>query len=49
MRSRTITVLAVLGAALVSGGWLLHRGLGDRPDAADGARLFDSVMQHVDK
>src|SRR5919107_223619 len=49
MRYRTIPVLAVLGAALVSGGGLLHRGLGDRPDAADGARLFDSVLQHVDK
>ncbi|HET7457904.1 MAG TPA: S41 family peptidase [Gemmatimonadaceae bacterium] len=49
MRSRTITVLAVLGAALVSGGWLLHSGLGNRPGPADGARLFDSVLQHIDR
>ena len=49
MRSRSITVLAVLSAALVSGGWLLHRGFDPRPGAVDGARLFDEVRRHVEQ
>jgi carboxyl-terminal processing protease len=47
MRSRSVTALAVLSAALVSGGWLLHRGIDTRSGAVDGARLFDNVLEHV--
>jgi carboxyl-terminal processing protease len=50
MRSRSDTVLAVLSAVLVSGGWLMHRGIDSSGAAAvDGARLFDAVIQHVQK
>ena len=48
MRSRSVTVLAVVSAALVSGGWLMHRGFDSRGDAVDGARLFDDVKQLLD-
>jgi carboxyl-terminal processing protease len=49
MRSRSVTVLAVLSAALVSGGWLMHRGFDSRSEAVDGARLFDDVKRHVEQ
>ncbi len=38
--------MAVLAATLVSGGWLLERGLGTRRSAGT-ARLFDAVLAHV--
>ena len=47
MRSRAIVVMAVLSAALVTGGWLVERGLAAGPTAREGARLFDNVMTHV--
>ncbi len=47
MRSRAVIVGVVMGAALVSGGWLLQRGfLGDET-AVRHARLFDQVLEHV--
>ena len=49
MRSRSVTVLAVLSAALVSGGWLMHRGFDSPRESVDGARLFDDVKRHVEQ
>jgi carboxyl-terminal processing protease len=52
MRSRAMIAVVVLSSALVSGGWLVERGLlgsggigGVRVDP--GAKLFDQVYQHV--
>lgn len=48
MKSRALLAAAVLSTALVSGGWLVERGLiGSRGNSSDGARLFDEVMQYV--
>ena len=48
MRSRGIMVLAALSAALVTGGWLVGRGLqGQGPGAGAGPRLFEQVVEHV--
>jgi carboxyl-terminal processing protease len=48
MKSRALLAAVVLSTALVSGGWLVERGLlGSQPVASDRARLFDQVMQHV--
>jgi carboxyl-terminal processing protease len=49
MRSRTITVGALLVLSLVTGGWLLERGThtGAVPTKAEAARLFDQVFTHV--
>ena len=47
MRSRAIIVLAALGGAIVSGGWLLQRGTHTGESVFDRARLFDQVMTHV--
>lgn len=48
MRSRAVVVASVLGAALVSGGWLMQRGFSDGGASAfERARLFDDVMRHV--
>ena len=47
MRSRAFIVLTALGAALVSGGWLLQRGLNTGTSVYDRARLFDDVMNHI--
>ena len=47
MRSRAIIVLAALGGAIVSGGWLLQRGTHTGESVFDRARLFDDVMTHV--
>jgi carboxyl-terminal processing protease len=48
MRSRGIVVLAALSAALVTGGWLVGRGLqGQGAAPADGPRLFEQVAEHV--
>jgi carboxyl-terminal processing protease len=50
MRSRAMLAAAVLGSALVSGGWLVERGLiGGTPVAAGGGRLFDQVYQHISR
>ena len=47
MRHRAFVALAALSGALVSGGWLLQRGL-ERGDNVYGrARLFDDVMAHL--
>jgi carboxyl-terminal processing protease len=47
MRHRAFIALAALSGALVSGGWLLQRGL-ERGDSVYGrARLFDDVMAHL--
>ncbi|HEX5832149.1 MAG TPA: S41 family peptidase [Gemmatimonadaceae bacterium] len=47
MRSRAVIVTAVFGAALVTGGWLLQRGLDDGASRLGGARLLHQVMAHV--
>jgi carboxyl-terminal processing protease len=51
VRSRALISAAVLSGALVSGGWLVERGLiggpGGAGNGADGARLYDEVFQHV--
>ena len=44
---RSILVLGVLGAALVSGGALMRRGLVAAPAAANGSRLFEQVARLV--
>jgi carboxyl-terminal processing protease len=48
LRSKAVFVASVLGVALVSGGWLMQRGLSARtPHVYERARLFDQVMDHV--
>lgn len=47
MRSRAIVVASALSAALVTGGWLMERGLHAGDSVYDRARLFDDVMTHV--
>jgi carboxyl-terminal processing protease len=49
MRSKAVVVLAALSASLVTGGWLVGRGLQGqgRQESRGGARLFDEVMAHV--
>jgi carboxyl-terminal processing protease len=52
MRSRAILAAAVLSTALVSGGWLVERGLiGNHTDSAPGdrERVFAQVMEHVQR
>jgi carboxyl-terminal processing protease len=52
MKSRAILAIAVLSTALVSGGWLVERGLiGGRlaPPTGDRAQLFQQVLQHVQR
>jgi len=48
-RSRGLFVAAVLGSALVSGGWLVERGLRGTPRSNQnaGAHLLDQVLGHV--
>jgi carboxyl-terminal processing protease len=41
--------MAVLSAALVTGGWLVERGIRGVGAPADGARLFDDVMTHLSR
>lgn len=48
MRSRAFVVLSVLSTALVTGGWLVARGL-DGPSSVSGPRLFDDVMTHIER
>jgi carboxyl-terminal processing protease len=47
MRSRAFVAAAVLGGALVSGGWLLQRGLERGDSVYSRARLFDDVFTRV--
>lgn len=48
MRSRAVLVASVLGAALVSGGWLMQMGFNARtPHVYERARLFDQVLDRV--
>lgn len=48
MKSRALLAIAVLSTALVSGGWLVERGLvGSHPAPADRARMFNQVLDHV--
>jgi len=51
MRSRTVTVGALLMISLVTGGWLLERGTRGGPvtTTAQAARLFDDVFTHVSR
>jgi len=48
MRSRAFVVLMVLSTALVTGGWLVSRGL-DGASSVSGPRLFDEVMTHISR
>jgi len=48
MRSRAFVVLGILSTALVTGGWLLERGLGGG-STVSGPRLFDEVMTHIER
>jgi carboxyl-terminal processing protease len=48
MRSRAVIVAAVLGVALVSGGWLMQAGYDGAGGHATRARLFDEVLKHVE-
>jgi len=51
MRTRAIIAAAVLGCAIVSGGWLVQRGLISTGHTAsakvDGGRLFEQVLTRV--
>jgi carboxyl-terminal processing protease len=49
MRSRALVALAALGMAIVTGGWLLGRGMrgGESPFARE--KLFDAVLAHVER
>src|SRR5512141_686294 len=49
VRSRTITVSALLVFSIIAGGWLLERGTRSGPvtTKAEAARLFDEVFTHV--
>ena len=48
MRSRAVIVAAVLGVALVSGGWLMQAGYDGAGGHETRARLFDQVLKHVE-
>lgn len=52
MKTRAIVSVAVLGCAIVSGGWLVQRGLTSTGHSAnaskvDGVRLFEQVLERV--
>ena len=48
IRSRALVSAAILSSALVSGGWLVERGLlGGQSTTLDGAKLYEDVFQHV--
>lgn len=48
MKSRAMLAAVVLSTAVVSGGWLVERGLvGSHVGVGDRARMFDQVMAHV--
>lgn len=47
-KARSLTVAAILGVAMASGGWLMGRSLQkDAPAVVDGRRLFAEVMEMV--
>ena len=47
-KGRSLTVAAVLGLAMASGGWLMGRTLRtEAPTVVDGRRLFQQVMETV--
>jgi carboxyl-terminal processing protease len=48
MRSRAVIVAAVLGVALVSGGWLMQAGYDGAGSRVTSARLFDEVLKRVE-
>jgi carboxyl-terminal processing protease len=55
MKARAVVAIAVLSCAIVSGGWLVQRGLVTSGQAttargqADGARLFSQVLERVEQ
>ncbi|MEO5568155.1 MAG: S41 family peptidase [Gemmatimonadaceae bacterium] len=54
MKARAIVAIAILSCAVVSGGWLVQRGLGptgrvSAPAKVDGARLFSQVLERVEQ
>ncbi len=50
LRSRTLTVAALLTASLVTGGWLIVRGTHNPAvTPAEAERLFDDVFAHVER
>src|SRR5690242_1499709 len=54
MKARAVVAIAVLSCAIVSGGWLVQRGLVStaQPAAArkvDGSRLFNQVLERVEQ
>lgn len=56
MKARAVVAIAVLSCAIVSGGWLVQRGLvissgssGDATSKVDGARLFSQVLERVEQ
>ena len=54
MKARAIVAIAVLSCAIVSGGWLVQRGLvsTSQPGVSakvDGARLFSQVLERVEQ
>lgn len=49
-KGRSFTVVAILGLAMASGGWLMGRSLRRAaPSVVDGRRLFQQVMERVEK
>lgn len=49
-RARSLTVVLALLAAFLSGGWFVQHGAREgKPTLYEGARLFDNVMNHVEK
>lgn len=48
-RSRAVVALGILSASLVSGGWLLGRGLSNPAPRMQRERLFDNVLSHVQR
>ena len=49
-KGRSFTVVAILGLAMASGGWLMGRSLRrESPAIVDGRRLFQQVMETVQK
>src|ERR1041385_1748489 len=50
MKTRAVVAIAVLSCAIVSGGWLVQRGLVSGSPASrkfDGGRLFQQVLSRV--
>ncbi|GAC1654254.1 MAG: S41 family peptidase [Gemmatimonadaceae bacterium] len=48
MRRKALIVATALGGTLVTGGWLMQRGLAG-PTSINHARLFDDVFSHVQR